>query len=82
MYKITFKLEWNDFNDNDDTSLFFYAYNPTATTGEFEEVVAFWLPQAKITAAPVADNDGIASQAIELKAHRSSNNDSVFLGFI
>ena len=74
--------EWNDFNNNDDTSLFWYSYNPTGTAGEFEEVVAFYLPQAKITAAPVADLDGIATQALEMKAFRSSGNDSFFISMI
>jgi hypothetical protein len=73
---------WDKFNDNDDVSLFFYAYNPTSTDGEFSEVVAGWLPQCKITASPVADVDGIVAEAIELKAFRNSGNDTVFLGFI
>ena len=74
--------EWNDFNDNEDVSLFAYAYNPTATDGEFGEVVAFWLPQTKITTAPLADQDGIVTQALELKAHRDLGNDSVFMSFM
>lgn len=73
---------WNKFNANDDVSVFFYAYNPSGTDGEFENIVAGWLPQAKIVAAPVADNDGIVSEALEVRAHQSTGNDSVFLGFI
>ena len=72
---------WDKFNANDDVSVFGYAYNPSATTGEFSEVVAFWLPQGKITASPAADVDGIVAEAIEIKAHKSSGNDSIFLGF-
>lgn len=74
--------EWDTFNSNDNTSLFFYAYNPTSTDGEFGEVVAGWIPQARITAAPVADADGIVTQALEIKAHREAGNDSVFISFI
>ena len=73
---------WNKFNANDDVNFFIYAYNPSATAGEFSEVVAMWLPQAKIIESPIADNDGILSEALTLRAHRSSGNDSVFLGFI
>lgn len=75
-------VTWNKFNNNTDVSLFFYAYNPTTTAGQFEEVVAFWLPQCKITASPIADNDGIVSEAVELKAHRSASKDSIFVSFI
>lgn len=73
---------WNKFNDNSDVSFFTYAYNPTSTAGEFEEVVAVWIPQAKIIEAPVADNDGIISENLSIRAHRSTGNDSIFLGFI
>lgn len=73
---------WNSFNNNDDVSIFFYAYNPTGTAGEFGEAVAVWMPQCKIIAAPYADVDGVVTDALEVKAHRSSNNDSVFIGFI
>jgi len=73
---------WDKFNNNDDVSVFFFAYNPAATDGEFSEVVAGWLPQGKITAAPVADQDGIITEALEIKCHKSAGNDSVFISFI
>ena len=73
---------WNKFENNDDVSVFFYAYNPSSTTGEFANVVAGWIPQGKIISAPVADQDGIATEAIEVKAHRKNANDSIFLSFI
>lgn len=73
---------WDKFNNNDDVSFFAYAYNPSGTAGEFQNVVAIWMPQCKIIEAPVADNDGIISENLALRAHRSSGSDSVFLGFI
>lgn len=73
---------WDNFNDNDDVSIFFYAFNPSSTAGEFSECVAGWLPQAKITEHPAGDNEGLATNQLSAKAHRSSGNDSVFLGFI
>lgn len=73
---------WDKFNDNDDVSFFIYAYNPSSTAGEFANAVAIWIPQAKIVASPVADNDGIISEALEIRAHRSNGNDSVFMSFI
>lgn len=73
---------WDAFNNNDDVSIMFYAYNPSATAGEFSECVAVWIPQGKITAAPFADQDGIVTDALEVKAHRSAGNDSIFMSFI
>jgi len=75
---------WNKFEANDDVSVFMYAYNPDATDGEFSNAVAVYLPQAKIIASPVADQDGIITEALEIKAHRSasSTGDSVFISFI
>ena len=73
---------WDKFNDNDDVSFFAYAYNPSGTAGEFQNVVAIWIPQGKIIEAPVADNDGIISENLVIRAHRSSGSDSIFLGFI
>jgi len=75
---------WDKFEDNNDVSVFMYAYNPDATAGEFSNAVAVWLPQAKIIASPVADQDGIITEALEIKAHRSSGStgDSVYISFI
>jgi hypothetical protein len=70
------------FNANDTVSLFAYAYNPSSTAGEFANTVAIWLPQAKITEAGAVDIDGIMGRALTLRAHKSTGNDSVFLGFI
>jgi len=73
---------WDKFNLNDDVSLFGYAYNPTSTDGEFGEMIAFWIPQGKITESPIADVDGIAAEQVNIKAHRNLGNDSIFLSFI
>ncbi len=75
-------VEWNNFENNDDATVFFFAFNPSSTAGEGSEYVAAWLPQGKITAAPFGDQDGIATDDLEIKAHKSSGNDSVFLGFV
>lgn len=72
---------WSNFNDNDDIDIFFYAYNPSSTAGEFAECVSVWLPQCKITQHPVGDNEGLATNQLEAKAHRSSGNDSIFMSF-
>ena len=75
-------LTWDKFNDNDDVSVFAYAFNPAATAGEFAEIVAFWIPQGKIIESPVSDTDGIVSESIVVQAHKSLGNDSAFFSFI
>lgn len=73
---------WDKFNNNDDVSFFAYAFNPSGTTGEFEEIVAMWLPQCRIIEAPAGEQDGIVNEQLSIRAHRSTGNDSVYLGFI
>lgn len=73
---------WNKYEQGMATSLFAYAFNPTTVDGEFNQVVAIWVPNAKITNMPAADADGVLQDAIELKAFRSVGNDTIFLGFI
>jgi hypothetical protein len=73
---------WDNFNNNDDASIFFYAFNPSATAGEFSEAVAVWLPQGKVIEHPFADTDGIVSDALSIKCHRNLGSDSVFISFI
>lgn len=73
---------WNKFEQNEITSLFTYAFNPTTTDGEFNQIVAIWMPNVKITNMPTADADGVLQDAIELKAFRSQGNDTIFLSFI
>lgn len=73
---------FNSFNLNEDVSIFGYAYNPTNVAGEFNQIVAFYLPQAKITEMPTGDQDGILTDQIAFKAYRKEGNDTIFLGFI
>lgn len=74
--------EWNDFENNSDSSAFWYAFNPSATAGEGSEYVAFYIPQAKITEIPVGDQDGIATNNLSMKSYRNSGNDTIFMSFI
>jgi hypothetical protein len=73
---------FDSFNNNSTISVFGYAYNPSVNVGEIEQVVAFWIPQAKITAMPNGDEDGIMTNQISFKAFKNEGGDSVFLGFI
>ena len=73
---------FNLFNKNGDISLFVYAFNPTGTEGEFNQAMAVWIPQGKITALPKSDLNGIYTDDVQFKAHRSSGKDSLFMSFI
>ena len=73
---------FNLFDTNKDISLFVYAFNPTDTAGEFNQAIAVWVPQARITALPKSDLNGIYTDDVQFKAHRGSGKDSVFMSFI
>ena len=73
---------FNSFNTNDTVSVFGFAKNPGAVTGQDKEWVAFWIPNAKITEIPSGDQDGIVTDAISFQAFKSAGNDTVFVSFI
>lgn len=73
---------FDSFNQNDDLSLFAYAFNPGVNPGEKINIVAIWLPQTKITQLATGDQDGILVDQIDFKSYRKTGGDSVFLGFI
>jgi hypothetical protein len=74
--------EWDAFNLNADSSAFWYAFNPSSTAGEFSEVVAFYLPQTKITELPVGDQDGISTNNLSMKSFRKDGNDTIFMSYV
>lgn len=73
---------WNNFKAGQATSLFFYAYNPSTTAGEFSQLVAVWMPKIKITNMPMGDQDGILKDNIEFSAFKTNGNDSIFMGYV
>lgn len=73
---------FNNFNANDTVSVFGFAKNPGTVEGQDKQWFAFWIPNAKITAIPAGDVDGIETDAIEFQAFKSAGNDTVFLSFI
>ena len=73
---------FNLFNLNSDIEIFGYASTPTAVAGEFKEVVAFYIPQAKITSMPTGDQDEVLTDNVSFKSYRKEGGDSIFLSFI
>lgn len=72
------------FNTNSSFSLFAYAKNPTAVSGEFSQVVAIYLPCCLITELSESDKDGILQEGISFSASRGTTgaNDEVFIATI
>jgi hypothetical protein len=70
------------FKLNSDVSIFGFASNPSTVAGEFSNVVAFYIPQAKVTQLPEGDADGILTDQISFKSYRKEGSDTLFLGFI
>ena len=64
--------QYNLFNDNTPYSLFAFAYNPTATEGEFSQVIAYWLPSCLSTEIPEGDQDDVLQYNISFTGSSGS----------
>lgn len=75
---------FNKFNNNTEFSLFGYMANPTSTAGEFEDVVAFYLPKCIISELGEADQDGLLQEAISFQAARGADgaSEELYIGII
>ncbi len=65
-------------------SLFAYAYNPTATAGQFEDAVAIWMPNCIATEFKIADQDGVLVDEIGFRATRGTDGttNELYMSFI
>ena len=61
------------FNNNTEFSLFGYAANPSGVTGEFNQVVAFYMPKCLFTEIGESDQDGVLQDALSFSAGRGSD---------
>lgn len=72
-----------NYNNNQAVSIFTYAfYDDGSAAGQFANVVAIWIPQAKITELNESEKNGVIVEELKFKAYKALGNDSVFLGFI
>ena len=76
--------QWTNFNTNTAFSLYLRAYNPTTTSGEYEDSVAIYLPNCIITEIVTADKDGILVDNISFSADRGADgsNEEIYMGYI
>ena len=71
--------------DNDDLfSLFFYAYNPTSTNGEFNQAIAVYLPNCSITELTETDADGLLQFSLSFSASGGTDGSQteMFMSYI
>lgn len=75
---------YTKFVNNTAFSLFAYAKVPTGVTGQFNQVVAFYMPNCLITELSEADQDGLLQEAITFSANRgtSGTTNEIYIGFI
>ncbi len=73
---------FNTFDLNSAFTLFASTHNPTAVVGEKEEVIAFYMPNGRITEFATGDQEGLATDAMNFSGHRTNGNDTVFVTFI
>lgn len=62
--------DFDKFNDSTQFSLFGYAANPTTTAGEFQNVIAFYMPNCLITEIGEGDEDGLLTNELTFSANR------------
>lgn len=74
---------FDNFNDDTEFSLFGYAYIPSATAGEYSQVVSFYMPKCKITEYAEADADGLLQEELTFMASRGpdGSNEELYLSF-
>ena len=73
---------FDTFDSNSAFSLFARAFNPTSVAGEKEEVIAFYVPNARMIEFATGDQEGLATDAINFSGHRTNGNDTVFITMI
>jgi hypothetical protein len=76
--------KFDDWVAGTEFSLFAFAYNPTSTSGEFDEAVAVWMPTCVATGWKVGEVDGVLVEEIEFRATRGGDGtgDELTMGFI
>lgn len=75
---------FDKFKDNTPFKLFAYGKVPTSTAGEFNQVVAIYMPNCIITELGEADQDGIIQEAISFSADRgvAGNTPEIYIAFM
>jgi hypothetical protein len=74
--------QFDRFDANTEYSLFGSAYNPTSTTGEYNQVVAFYMPNCVTTEIGEEDQDGLLQEALTFSAGRGDGSEEeIYISF-
>ncbi len=75
---------YTKFLNNTEFSLFAYAKNDTGVTGEFQNVVAVYMPKCIITELNEGEADGLVKEGINFKASRGTagTTNEIYICFI
>lgn len=77
---------FDDWNNGTEFSLFAYAFNPSAVTGEFDlgSVCAIWLPQCFSTEFQTQDLEGLLVDQLAFRATRGADgtNEEMYLSLV
>jgi len=75
--------QFTKFKNNTEFSLFGFAIIPSSTTGEYSQVVSFYLPQCIATELAEEDQDGLLQETISFSAGRGSTgtNEELYISF-
>lgn len=65
--------QFDKFNDNTEYSVFASAHNPTSVSGEYEQVVAIYMPACLTVELGEADQDGLLQNAVAFQAGRGAD---------
>lgn len=71
------------FDQNTTFSLYASAHNPTGVDGEYEDVVAFYLPNCLTTEISEADQDGVLQEALTFNGNRGTDGseEEIYVSF-
>jgi hypothetical protein len=64
--------QFTKFKNDTSFSVFGYMAVPTSTAGEFEDVVAFYMPDCMITEYKESDQDGLLQESLSFSSNRGS----------
>lgn len=76
--------QYTKFDSNSEYSIFAYAYVPSSTSGEFDQILAVYIPLAITTELAEADQEGLLQETISFTASRGSDgtNEEIYISFI
>lgn len=63
-------------DDETEFSMFFYAYVPSSTSGEYSDSIAFYMPKCKVSSLSDGDAEGLNQITCSFEATKGESNDS------